>query len=210
MWPREMGRTQRSRRRVFPPHRGDGARGVSLWWQARARVVNAGAAASQRPARPSQRPLMRAYRRAPPGYQLALPLYRPARRSMSWLGSAFFFGLKLLASGLAGVLAGVLVATALWHESWKPASSPQAAGNETAAHSSAGETTVYRRPPAQRDGGSWVGSRLHGRLGPGAAVELSAVGEDDDVCAAGAGRDRQTIPPGRTHAPGGFDLRQLA
>ena len=70
---------------------------------------------------------------------------------MSWLGSAFFFGLKLLASGLAGVLAGVLVATALWHESWKPASSPQAAGNETAAHSSAGETTVYRRPPAQRD-----------------------------------------------------------
>ena len=92
---------------------------------------------------------MRAYRRAPPGYQLALPLYRPARRSMSWLGSAFFFALKLLASGLAGGLAGVLVATALWHESWKPAPSPQGAGNETAAHSSSGETTVYRRPPAE-------------------------------------------------------------
>ena len=116
---------------------------------ARALAVNAGAAASQRPARPPQRPSMRAYRRAPPGYQLALPLYRPARRSMSWLGSAFFFGLKLLASGLAGGLAGVLVATALWHESWKPAPSPQGAGNETAAHSSSGETTVYRRPPAE-------------------------------------------------------------
>jgi hypothetical protein len=86
---------------------------------------------------------MRVYRRAPPGYQLALPLHRPKRRSAAlWLGSAFFFGLKLLASGLAGVV----VATALWHESWKPASSPQV---ETAAHSSAGETTVYRRPPAE-------------------------------------------------------------
>jgi hypothetical protein len=89
---------------------------------------------------------MRVYRRAPPGYQLALPLHRPTRRSAaSWLGSAFLFALKLLASGLAGVV----VATALWHESWKSLSSPQAAGNETAAHSSAGETTVYRRPPAQ-------------------------------------------------------------
>jgi hypothetical protein len=112
---------------------------------ARALAVSAGTAASQRPARPPQRPSMRVYRRAPPGYQLALPLYRPARRSVSWLGSAIFFALKLIASGLAGVL----VATALWHESWKPASSPQAAGNETAAHSSAGETTVYRRPPAE-------------------------------------------------------------
>ena len=95
---------------------------------------------------------MRVYRRAPPGYQLALPLSRPTRRSVSWLGSAFFFALKLLASGLAGVL----VATALWHESWKPASSPPAADNETAAHSSVGETTVYRRPPAQ--GGADRGS----------------------------------------------------
>jgi hypothetical protein len=86
---------------------------------------------------------MRAYRRAPPGYQLALPLCRPTRRSAAWLGSAFFFALKLLASGLAGVV----VAAALWHD-WKPASSPQA-GSETAAHSSAGETTVYRRPPAE-------------------------------------------------------------
>jgi hypothetical protein len=112
---------------------------------ARALAVSAGAAASQRPARPPQRPSMRVHRRAPPGYQLALPLYQPARRSVSWLGSAFFFALKLLVSGLAGVV----VATALWHESWKPAPSPQAAGNETAAHSSAGETTVYRRPPAE-------------------------------------------------------------
>jgi hypothetical protein len=115
--------------------------------------VNAGAAASQRPARPPQRPSMRIYRRAPPGYQLALPLHRPKRRSAaSWLGSACMFGLKLLVSGLAGVV----VATALWHESWKPAPSPQGAGSETAAHSSAGETTVYRRPPAEGgvDGGS--------------------------------------------------------
>ena len=95
---------------------------------------------------------MRVYRRAPPGYQLALPLSRPTRRSVSWLGSAFFFALKLLASGLAGIV----VATALFHESWKPAPSPQAAGGETAAHSSVGETTVYRRPPAQ--GGADRGS----------------------------------------------------
>jgi hypothetical protein len=87
---------------------------------------------------------MRAYRRAPPGYQLALPLYRPTRRSVAWLGSALFFGLKLLACGLAGVV----VAAALWHD-WTPASSPPAAGNETAAHSSAGETTIYRRLPAE-------------------------------------------------------------
>jgi hypothetical protein len=66
---------------------------------------------------------------------------------MAWLGSAFFFGLKLLLSGLAGVV----VAGALWHGSWKLASSPQPAGNETAAHSSVGETTVYRRPPAEGD-----------------------------------------------------------
>jgi hypothetical protein len=95
---------------------------------------------------------MRAYRRAPRGYQLALPLYRPARRSMAWLGSALFFALKLLVSGLAGVV----VATALWHGSWKPASSPQGAGAETAAPSSAGETTVYRRSPAE--GGAEAGS----------------------------------------------------
>jgi hypothetical protein len=88
---------------------------------------------------------MRVYRRAPPGYQLALPLSRPTRRSLSWLRSALFFALKLLASGLAGVV----VAAALFHESWKPTPSPQAAGNEIAAHSSAGETTVYRRPPAE-------------------------------------------------------------
>ena len=119
---------------------------------ARALAVSARAAASQQPARAAQRPSMRAYGRAPPGYQLALPLYRPARRSVSWLGSAFFFALKLLVSGLAGVV----VAAALWHESWKPASSPQATGNETAAHSSVGETTVYRRPPAQ--GGADRGS----------------------------------------------------
>jgi hypothetical protein len=94
---------------------------------------------------------MRAYRRAPLGYQLALPLYRPARRSMAWLGSAFFFALKLLASGLAGVV----VAAALFHASWKPAPSPQAAGNESAADSSAGETTVYRSPA---EGGADRGS----------------------------------------------------
>ena len=94
---------------------------------------------------------MRAYRRAPPGHQLALPLSRPARRSVAWLGSACFFGLKLLASGMAGVV----VAAALFHASWKPAPSPQGAGNETAAHSSAGETTVYRRSP---EGGADRGS----------------------------------------------------
>jgi hypothetical protein len=61
---------------------------------------------------------MRVYRRAPPGYQFVLPLYRPTRRSVaSWFGSACIFGLKLLASGLAGVL----VATVLWQDGWKPA-----------------------------------------------------------------------------------------
>src|SRR3954453_23505045 len=108
-----MGRTQRSRQRGSAP-RWRWGRGRFSMVAARAVAVNAGAAVSQRSARPPQRPSMRAYRRAPPGYQLALPLCRPARRSMSWLGSAFFFGLKLLASGLAGGLAGVLVATALW------------------------------------------------------------------------------------------------
>jgi hypothetical protein len=107
---------------------------------------------------------MRVYRRAPPGYQLALPLSRPTRRSVSWLGSAFFFALKLLASGLAGIV----VATALFHESWKPAPSPQGAGNETAALSSSGETTVYRRPPAEggMDRGSEADSPDVGDRGP--------------------------------------------
>ena len=144
MAPRDGPRAE-VRAAGFPSHRGDGAGGVSCMVAARAFAVSAGTAASQRPARPPQRPSMRVYRRAPPGYQLALPLSRPTRRSVSWLGSAFFFALKLLASGLAGIV----VATALFHESWKPAPSPQAAGNETAAHSRAGETTVYRRPPAE-------------------------------------------------------------
>jgi hypothetical protein len=83
---------------------------------------------------------MRVYRRAPPGYQFPLPLYRPTRRSLaSWFGSACFFGLKLLASGLAGVL----VATALWHDQWKSASAPAAVGKEIAAYSNPGETTVF-------------------------------------------------------------------
>jgi hypothetical protein len=114
---------------------------------ARALAVSAGKAVGlQRPARPPQRPSMRVYRRAPPGYQLPLPLYRPTRRSLaSWFGSACFFGLKLLASGLAGVL----VATALWHDQWKSASAPAAVGKEIAAYSNPGETTVYRRAPAQ-------------------------------------------------------------
>ena len=114
---------------------------------ARAVAVSAGKAAGlQRPARPPQRPSMRVYRRAPPGYQFPLPLYRPTRRSLaSWFGSACIFGLKLLASGLAGVL----VATALWHDQWKSASAPAAVGNEIAAYSNPGETTVYRRAPAQ-------------------------------------------------------------
>jgi hypothetical protein len=113
---------------------------------ARAVAVSAGKAAGlQRPARPPQRPSMRVYRRAPPGYQLPLPLYRPTRRSLaSWSGSACIFGLKLLASGLAGVL----VATALWHDQWKSASAPAAVGKEIAAYSNPGETTVYRRAPA--------------------------------------------------------------
>jgi hypothetical protein len=107
---------------------------------ARAVAVSAGKAAGL------QRPSMRVYRRAPPGYQFPLPLYRPTRRSLaSWFGSACIFGLKLLASGLAGVL----VATALWHDQWKSASAPAAVGNEIAAYSNPGETTVYRRAPAQ-------------------------------------------------------------
>ena len=195
----------------FPPHRGDGAGGVSFMVAARALAVNAGAAASQRPARPPQRPSMRAYRRAPPGYQLALPLYRPTRRSMSWLGSAFFFGLKLLASGLAGGLAGVLVATALWHESWKPAPSPQGAGNETAAHLQLRGNHRLSPPAGGRRHGSRVGSRLPGRRGPGAAVELSAAGEDDDVYATVAGRDRDHSARGARSAPVDSEIsRQFA
>jgi len=105
---------------------------------------------------------MRIYRRAPPGYQLALPLLRPAHRSaVSWLGSACFFGLKLLASGMAGVV----VAAALFHASWKPAPSPDGARTETAAQSSAGETTIYRRPAAQ------------GEEGPGSEAATTDVSE---------------------------------
>jgi hypothetical protein len=145
-------------------------------------------------------PSMRAYRRAPPGYQLALPLYRPARRSMSWLGSAFFFGLKLLASGLAGVL----VATALWHESWKPAPSPQGAGNETAAHSSSGETTVYRRPPAEggMDRGSEADSTDVGDREPPSNYPLRVKTMTFTPPAQDA---TGTIPPrGRAQRPSGF------
>ena len=114
---------------------------------ARALAVSAGKAVGlQRPARPPQRPSIHVYRRAPAGYQFALPLYRPTRRSLaSWFGSACIFGLKLLASGLAGVL----VATALWHDQWKSASAPATVHNEIAAYSNPGETTVYRRAPAQ-------------------------------------------------------------
>ena len=186
------------------PHHGDGAGGVSLMVAARSLAVNAGAAALQRPARPPQRPSMRAYRRAPPGYQLALPLYRPARRSMSWLGSAFFFGLKLLAGGLAGGLGGVLVATALWHESWKPAPSPQGAGNETAAHSSSGETTVYRRPPAEggMDRGSEADSTDVGDREPPSNYPLRVKTMTFTPPAQDA---TGTIPPrGRAQRPGGF------
>jgi hypothetical protein len=89
---------------------------------------------------------MRVYRRAPPGYQLALPLSRPARRSAaSWLGSTCIFGLKLFAS----CLAGVVVAAALWHDHRNVAPSPESARQEIAAHSGAGETTIYRRAPGQ-------------------------------------------------------------
>ena len=153
MWPREMGRTQRSRRRDFRPIMAMGQGAFLLMVAARALAVNAGAAASQRPARPPQRPSMRVYRRAPPGYQLALPLYRPTRRSAVVARLRLFLRAEAACERFGG---RALVATALWHESWKPASSPQAAGNETAAHSSAGETTVYRRPPAE--GGADRGS----------------------------------------------------
>lgn len=90
---------------------------------------------------------MRTYRRAPPGYQFALPLYRPPRRSAaSWFGPACIFGLKLLGSGLAGAM----VAMVLWQDGGKPAPSPEAVRKETAAYSNSGETTVYRRAPAPR------------------------------------------------------------
>ena len=127
-------------RRDVPAPAGGGSEGVSHMMAARAVAVSAGKAAGL------QRPSMRVYRRAPPGYQFPLPLYRPTRRSLaSWFGSACIFGLKLLASGLAGVL----VATALWHDQWKSASAPAAVGKEIAAYSNPGETTVYRRAPAQ-------------------------------------------------------------
>src|SRR4051812_50118568 len=123
-----MGRTQRSRRRDFRPIVAMGQGAFLFMVAARALGVNAGAAASQRPARPPQRPSMRAYRRAPPGYQLALPLYRPARRSMSWLGSPFFFGLKLLASGFAGGFGGGFGGNALWARGLEAAPPPPSAG----------------------------------------------------------------------------------
>ena len=89
-----------------------GAGGISHMAAARAIAVSGGkSVALQRPASSPPRPSMRMYRRAPPGYQFALPLYRPTRRSAaSWLVRAGLFGLKLAASGLAGVL----VAMALW------------------------------------------------------------------------------------------------
>jgi cysteinyl-tRNA synthetase len=114
---------------------------------ARALAVSAGkAAALHRPAKPPQRPSMRVYRRAPPGYQFALPLYCPRRRSAaSGFVAACLFGLKLVAS----LLAGIMVAMVLWQDGWKPASSPEPGRKETAAYSTPGETTVYRRPPTQ-------------------------------------------------------------
>src|SRR5258708_6296572 len=101
-----MGRIQRAGRADVPLPLCGGAEGVSHMMAAGALAVSAGKAAGlRRPARPPQRPSMRVYRRAPAGYQFALPLYRPPRRSLgSWFGSACIFGLKLLASGLAGVL----------------------------------------------------------------------------------------------------------
>jgi hypothetical protein len=124
-----------------------GAEGVSHMVAARALAVSAEkAVALHRPAQPAQRPSMRVYRRAPPGYQLALPLFRPTRRSAaSWLGSTCIFGLKLLAS----CLAGVVVAAALWHDHRNVAPSPDSARQEIATPSGAGETTIYRGPPAQ-------------------------------------------------------------
>jgi hypothetical protein len=132
---------------MFRPSVAAGQRAFSQMMAARALAMSAGKAAGlQRPARPPQRPSIHVYRRAPAGYQFALPLYRPTRRSLaSWFGSACIFGLKLLASGLAGVL----VATALWHDQWKSASAPATVRNEIAAYSNPGETTVYRRAPAQ-------------------------------------------------------------
>ena len=176
-------------RRDVPPRRGGGSEGVSHMMAARAVAVSAGKAAGlQRPARPPQRPSMRVYRRAPPGYQFPLPLYRPTRRSLaSWFGSACIFGLKLLASGLAGVL----VATALWHDQWKSASAPAAVGKrDRGLFQPWGNHRLSPRTGARRRG-SRLGSGVHGRRGPGAAVELSASGQDDDLYASGAGSHRR-------------------
>ena len=48
-----------------------------------------------------------------------------------------------------------------------------------------------------RQRGSRLGSGVHGRLGPGAAVELSTSGQDDDLYASGAGSHRHDSAPGR-------------
>ena len=181
-----------------PLHGGDGAGGVSFMVAARALAVNAGAAASQRPARPPQRPSMRIYRRAPPGYQLALPLHRPKRRSAaSWLGSACMLRAEAACEwfgrrrGGNGAVARELEAGAIAARRGQRDRGPFQRGGDHGLSPPAGGG---RR-------GWWVGSRLHGRLGPGAAVELSAAGEDDDVYAAGAGRDRDHSAPGARAAP---------
>jgi cysteinyl-tRNA synthetase, unknown class len=124
-----------------------GAGGISHMAAARALAVSGGkSAALQRPASSPPRPSMRMYRRAPPGYQFALPLYRPTRRSAaSWLVGACLFGLKLVASGLAGVM----LAMALWQDGGKLVPAPEPAGQQTGAYSSSGETTIYRRGPTQ-------------------------------------------------------------
>ena len=140
MWRRGWAAFRGQGGRDVPPQRGGGSEGVSHMMAARALAVSAGKAAGlQRPARPPQRSSMHVYRRAPAGYQFALPLYRPTRRSLaSWFGSACVFGLKLLASGLAGVL----VATALWHDQWKSASAPATAPATTSAPDGTTRTTT--------------------------------------------------------------------
>ena len=195
-------------RRDVPPRRGGGSEGVSHMMAARALAVSAGKAAGlQRPARPPQRPSMRVYRRAPPGYQFPLPLYRPTRRSLaSWFGSACFFGLKLLASGLAGVLGGNGAVARPMEIGVRTA----AVGNEIAAYSNPGETTVYRRAPAQ--GGAdrgWeaestdVGDRAPPSNYPRRVKTMTFTPPAPEATG--------TIPPGARERPSGFWIsRQLA
>ena len=156
---------------------------------ARAVAVSAGKAAGlQRPARPPQRPSMRVYRRAPPGYQFPLPLYRPTRRSLaSWFGSACFFWAEAPRQRLGRGAGGNGAVARPMEIGVRTGGCRQ---GDRGLFQPWGNHGLSPRAGARRRG-SRLGSGGHGRRRPGAAVELSASGQDDDLYTSDAGSHRR-------------------